>query len=573
MRVEQHASNESAPARAGRARLAASLAAMGVATLAHAQTRIYVDASAPPGGDGTSWATAYRDLQVALHQAERTTPRYSTETPQATIALAKGTYRPGASSFQVSLGSGLSVTIQGGYAGRSATNPDEFDYTTVETVITADRLGDDGPNFGRREDNTYAALVVSGTARLPRTIQLNVSNVRFAGGQSCAITAFGGWGYPLSEGLKFFADRCEFVDSGGPLLGGGLQFDHCDVSLMSCTISGNHSDSVGGGILSQDGGRLMLSGCVVAGNQANFGGGIGCQGIEFCSINGSTISGNRASVGGGIAMLGGVDLGVHRSSVVGNTAVTRGGGISTESPSNLNTVLLADNTAGVAAGGAIISGSVRMCTIAGNHAPVTAGVHFSSAFSTLAGSIVASNGGGAQVSIDLAPLFIADSLLEGGASAILNPFATPVAHTLVYTDDPRFVAPRGGDGDPATWSDNDYHLRADSPAIDRVMGDPWAADLDARSRAIPAYAGGFELSDLGCYELPTRVCAADLDDGSGLGRRDEAVTVDDLVMYMAAFNAGGLLADLDDGTGRGFPDRSVTVDDLVYFLAAFASGC
>jgi hypothetical protein len=36
---------------------------------AAAQTIIYVDDDAPPGGDGQSWQTAYADLQQALDEA------------------------------------------------------------------------------------------------------------------------------------------------------------------------------------------------------------------------------------------------------------------------------------------------------------------------------------------------------------------------------------------------------------------------------------------------------------------------------------------------------------------------
>ena len=39
-------------------------------TWAQAQTTIYVDADAPPGGDGTTWATAYDSLSDALAAAQ-----------------------------------------------------------------------------------------------------------------------------------------------------------------------------------------------------------------------------------------------------------------------------------------------------------------------------------------------------------------------------------------------------------------------------------------------------------------------------------------------------------------------
>lgn len=68
-------------------------------------------------------------------------------------------------------------------------------------------------------------------------------------------------------------------------------------------------------------------------------------------------------------------------------------------------------------------------------------------------------------------------------------------------------------------------------------------------------------------------CGADLDDGSGAGTRDGAVTVDDLVYFLQAFEAGSSGADLDNGSTQGIPDGAVTVEDLLFFLAHFELGC
>lgn len=68
-------------------------------------------------------------------------------------------------------------------------------------------------------------------------------------------------------------------------------------------------------------------------------------------------------------------------------------------------------------------------------------------------------------------------------------------------------------------------------------------------------------------------CPADLDNGSGSGTRDGAVNIDDLLYFLAAFEAGGAGADLDNGTGTGTHDGAVTIDDLLYFLVHFEAGC
>lgn len=68
-------------------------------------------------------------------------------------------------------------------------------------------------------------------------------------------------------------------------------------------------------------------------------------------------------------------------------------------------------------------------------------------------------------------------------------------------------------------------------------------------------------------------CPADLDDGSGSGTPDNAVTIDDLLYFLGQYRAGGARADLDDGTGTGLPDGAVTIDDLLYMLGRYEDGC
>ncbi len=80
---------------------------------------------------------------------------------------------------------------------------------------------------------------------------------------------------------------------------------------------------------------------------------------------------------------------------------------------------------------------------------------------------------------------------------------------------------------------------------------------------------GFVLSLAG----GTTPCGADVDDGSGNGTHDGAVTIDDLLFFLAHFEAGDALADLDDGSGAGVHDGAVTIDDLLFFLGHYETGC
>lgn len=63
-------------------------------------------------------------------------------------------------------------------------------------------------------------------------------------------------------------------------------------------------------------------------------------------------------------------------------------------------------------------------------------------------------------------------------------------------------------------------------------------------------------------------CPADLN-------ADGAITIEDLLSMLAAFEAGAASADLDnDGDATsGTPDGAVTIEDLLFFLARFEQGC
>ncbi len=84
--------------------------------------------------------------------------------------------------------------------------------------------------------------------------------------------------------------------------------------------------------------------------------------------------------------------------------------------------------------------------------------------------------------------------------------------------------------------------------------------------------GAFSLSG-GFWSRGATPCPADMDDGSGTGHPDGAVTIDDLLYFLGAYEGGTIAADLDDGSGLGHPDGAVTIDDLLFFLAHYEGGC
>ncbi len=68
-------------------------------------------------------------------------------------------------------------------------------------------------------------------------------------------------------------------------------------------------------------------------------------------------------------------------------------------------------------------------------------------------------------------------------------------------------------------------------------------------------------------------CPSDLDDGSGNGVPDGGVDINDLLYFLARYEAGHAAADLDDGSGSGVPDGGVDINDLLFFLARYEAGC
>ncbi len=143
---------------------------------AWADTIIYVDAYATgPTHDGSSWCSAYLHLQDALAVA----------LANDEIRVADGTYMPDGGRVPVGgvhvAGSGdrtatfqliNGVTVEGGYAGCGAPDPDARDVDAYETILSGDLNGDDAEvpdpadllGEPTRAENSYHVVTGSGTS-------------------------------------------------------------------------------------------------------------------------------------------------------------------------------------------------------------------------------------------------------------------------------------------------------------------------------------------------------------------------------------------------------------------------
>ena len=49
--------------------------------------------------------------------------------------------------------------------------------------------------------------------------------------------------------------------------------------------------------------------------------------------------------------------------------------------------------------------------------------------------------------------------------------------------------------------------------------------------------------------------------------------INDLLYFLAQYEAGAVAVDLDDGSGTWTPDGGVDINDLLFFLAHYEGGC
>jgi len=263
---------------------------------------LYVDANAPFGGDGKSWATAFRHLQDALFNA----------IPLTEIRIAQGIYKPdqGASvtpgDRQANFRIKARLTVKGGYAGFGEPNPNARDIKLHKTILSGDLNGDDGLNFENNDENSYH--VVRGGASGDTTI---LDGFTITGGNANGFEFFHeqGGGIYVSPDLNFTIENCTIIRNRAESRGGGIHSpgpSYACLTITNCRFIANSAGWTGGGI-SLDGESLPdISNCLFAGNSAVTGGAIGI--IEgYPGIINCTFTGNRASDEcGGVIVLDGI---------------------------------------------------------------------------------------------------------------------------------------------------------------------------------------------------------------------------------------------------------------------------
>ncbi|MBK7644326.1 MAG: hypothetical protein IPJ19_14995 [Planctomycetes bacterium] len=197
---------------------------------------IHVNVAAAAGGNGTTWALAYNDLNVALAAAA----------PGDSCWIAEGTYRPATNAgFVVN----RPLSFYGGFKGTELTLQGRLG-SFANTIL-------DG-NIGNLAIYTDNALHV-----------LDIQNVVGTGGSPGVVID----GLAISNGYA----------TGANVSGAGIQAIGSDVGLANCFLTSNYAavalTNLGGGIYAAKGmsaaaGLLQIKNCEFNDNKAYLGGAI-----------------------------------------------------------------------------------------------------------------------------------------------------------------------------------------------------------------------------------------------------------------------------------------------------------
>lgn len=492
--------------------MAASFMALCTASVVHAQRVIYVDDSAPAGGNGTSWGTAFNDLQVAINSI--TAPG-----PDIEIRMGQGVYIPGGTAsardlrYELKLplgGSAITVAIKGGYAGVGAANPDAHDPTAFASVLTADVLGnDDLANFTTWSDNRYYTLALFGAKRV------------------------------VLDGLQI---------RGGVYNGVVAHYEFADVDIRDCRFERN----IGPALWRV--GDMTVSGCKFFNNR---GGDI--QVTSNRTISDISVAFSKFFGASQALTIRTTYLSVERCEFAGSGTAGRITAVQARLASNLFRSTAPYSQISIAPPYATLSPALpaaRQYMIVGNtFAPSLRALYMetptppSEARYDLYGNIF---GGSVETQFSPLPLQAAlRNIFMIGPGIGIEPIVASPAEVFADWDGP--------DNNPLTTDDNDYTPRAGGPAIDGgfaffdlFLG---PTDVFGNDRTRDGNGDGVAIPDIGAIEF-SLPCPADLD-GNGV------VNDADFAVFATAYDH--YLDPVGDFNGDGYTDDA----DFVIFATAY----
>ncbi|HVP10860.1 MAG TPA: thrombospondin type 3 repeat-containing protein, partial [Phycisphaerae bacterium] len=285
----------------------ASLVVLSAVGGAAGQSILYVDDSAPAGGNGLSWATAYTDLQPALTTAA------SSGGTITEVRVAAGTYRPTAPAGLYATFSLINgVAIRGGYAGIGMPNPDLRDFTLYPTILSGDIAGNDSPLPATGappatwNDNCYhvvTALNAISTAEIDGFV-ITHGYARTASANSDrggGIVSYRSHDITTGATIR----NCLIQENYGEF-GGGMYNYEVAATVLGCTFLRNRAGQQAGGCWTDSAySTTTIQNCSFIGNDAPDGGGLYAS--RYTAVINSVFTGNRAvEIAGGNGQGGGL---------------------------------------------------------------------------------------------------------------------------------------------------------------------------------------------------------------------------------------------------------------------------
>ena len=439
---------------------------------------IYVKADADGVGDGSSWANAFTDLQVAIDQV------CLCENPDSiTIWVAAGSYYPTkdkngdtsptdsrTKTFYID----KDLKIYGGFQGNE--DPASFDLSSRDfeankTILSGDLMQNDTLNIpldslvvdGTRADNVYHVVWMY---QLSANAELDGFTVRDGNGANTIGAGV------LNEGAGSVSSptisNCYFTYNSATSYGGaifnGEGSSTTNPSLTACTFSYNWAER-GAAIYntSSAGGKSspIVTNCVFTQHSGVFGGAVMNYAVSAESspsfIN-CTFSNNTASQSGGAVYNWG-----HESGGISNTQIINCSFINNSAPYGAAMLNSATNTGTCSP---VISNSIFW----GNNASV-------------AGSVLYNGSAVPEINYSLVDVANFDALKVGGGTHNVTG-----GTGMIYNEDPQFV-------DAAS---SNFNLGVCSPAIDTINFE--LVDIEGNMRKLKLSAGGSATIDMGAIE-------------------------------------------------------------------------
>jgi hypothetical protein len=244
----------------------------------------FVDSTAAIGGDGTSWLTAYNDLQLALNDPIH----------PDTIFIAKGTYKPAGfgGDIEARFIINSDLVLLGGFPSGGGDRDPAAHPTILSGDLNEDDILDDFET--NREDNSMTVVLLMDTVQTVFD-GLTISHGHAPTTEPDETGHAGGMYARLNNGGELIIRNCLFTQNLATRFGGGLfvlnneEGGETPFLIENSVFQSNAAGSYGGGIhMVQwgDNSTAIVRGCQFLNNNAEGnGGGFSYFSIQNLSVN------------------------------------------------------------------------------------------------------------------------------------------------------------------------------------------------------------------------------------------------------------------------------------------------